>query len=361
MQRPPDSGAELVAKGGAVGISFMAPRYLLALPALVVLLAAFLIAQARHKARLARFAEPDLLGMLVARPPSWVRIGAPLLCVGAMALLLVALGQPQTGTATVEFRARDVDIILAVDLSASMLAPDVPPNRLEIAKRAGTALLELLTGERIGILGFAGDAFLACPLTADYASARMFLDALDPAFLSQPGTSLARAADVATRGFPEGAEALRVLIVISDGEDHEGGIQEASQAAETNQVRVFCLGVGTTDGDLIPSDPEASDYKRDADGRPVLSRLNEESLVRLSVRTGGKYYRLRRGQPEVEALARDLRSLPAPTIKRRQSIEGAEWFQYPLGCAAGLLVLALSGRLIRPRKPLRRKRWGDRE
>jgi Ca-activated chloride channel family protein len=343
-----------------VGISFAAPRYLLALPVLAVLLVAFLIARARHKARLATFAEPDLLGMLVAKPPSWVTVGAPLLCVGAMGLLLVALARPQTGIATVEFRARDMDIILAVDLSASMLAPDVPPDRLEVAKLAGTVLLETLTGERVGILGFAGDAFLACPLTADYASARMFLDALDPAFLSQPGTSLARAVNVAIESFPGGTEALHVVIVISDGEDHEGGVQAASQTAETKGARVFCLGVGTTDGDLIPVDPKTSDYKRDSNGRPVLTRLNEESLVRLALGTGGKYYRLRRGEPEVEALVRDLRSLPAPTIKRKQAVEGAEWFEYPLGCAGGLLVLVLSGRLIRPRQPVRRSRWGDR-
>lgn len=344
-----------------MGVSLLEPRYLAILLALPALLGAFLLVRTRHRVRLLKFAQSDLLGILLAGPPPWVTVGAPLLSVGAMALLLVALARPQTGTATVAFSAREMDIILAVDLSSSMLAPDVGPNRLETAKRACTALLESLSGERVGILGFAGDAFLACPLTADYASVRMFLDALDPAFLSQPGTSIARATEVAVQSFPEDDEAARVVILISDGEDHEGGVQEAAQKAAARGVRVFCLGVGTADGELIPVNAEATDYKRDSEGRPVLSRLNEESLVRLSLGTSGKYYRLRRGEPEIEAIAGHLRSLPAPTIKRKQAVEGAEWFQYPLGGAAGLLVMTLSSRLVRSREPVRRKRWGDLE
>lgn len=343
-----------------MGISFLETRYLLVLIALPALLGIFVLVRTRRRARLLKFAQSDLLGTLLAGPPPWAAVGAPVLYVCAMAMLLVALARPQTGSATVTFRAREMDILLAVDLSSSMLAPDVGLNRLETAKRAATALLESLSGERVGILGFAGDAFLACPLTTDYASVRMFVDALDPAFLSQPGTSIARAAEVAVKSFPEDAEAVRVLILISDGEDHEGRIQEAAQEAAARGVRVFCLGVGTTDGELIPVGPEGSDYKRDGQGRPVLSRLNEESLVRLSLGTGGTYYRLRRGEPEVEVIAGHLRSLPAPTVKRKQAVEGADWFQYPLGGAAGLLVLALSSRLVRSREPAIRRRWGDR-
>jgi Ca-activated chloride channel family protein len=341
-----------------VGISFLEGRFLLLLLGVPVLLLLFLLLRIQRRMLLKRLVRPRLLGTLLARPPGWAVLGAPMLSVGAMGFLLVALARPQTGATSVTIRAREMDIILAVDLSSSMMAPDAPPTRLATAKRSGLALLELLSGERVGVLGFSGDAFLACPLTNDYASVRMFLDALDPTFLSQPGTSLAKAVAVAAASFPEDAEGARVLVIVSDGEDHVGGVEQAAREARTHAMRIFCLGVGTPEGELIPVDSESNDYKRDSEGRPVLSRLNEESLLRLAVGTEGTYYRLRKGEPEMEAIYGHLRAIPAPVTKRKLEVTGAERFQYPLGAAGLLLVAAMALQAVREREPPRRRRWG---
>ncbi len=340
-----------------MGLSLVEPRILLLLVGVAVMLVILAIVRIRAGALLKRFADPNLLPLISAAPPRWATLGAPLLTLGAMGLVIIALARPQTGATTITVRGRNMDILVAIDLSTSMLAPDTPPYRLEAAKRASLALLEMLSGERIGIMGFAGDAFLACPLTTDYSSARMFLEALDPSFLSQPGTSLARAVEVAASSFPAEGEATRVLLVMSDGEDHVGGVDEAAREAAKHGIQVFSLGVGTPQGELIPLDAAGADYKRDPEGHPVMTKLNEESLLKISLRSGGKYYRLRKGLPEIAALYADLRQIPSSATKREQKVEGLERYQYPLGLAIASVLAGLALRGVSARRPARRKRW----
>lgn len=208
----------------------------------------------------------------------------------ACSLALVALARPQWGIRWEEAQQRGLDILVVLDTSNSMLAPDLNPNRLERAKRGVSDLLRKLEGDRIGLMAFAGSSFLVCPLTTDYAAFTMMLDDVGPGSIPRGGTAIAQALDAARDSFKEGDEADRVVVLTTDGEDHEGDVDRAVGALAQARIRVFAIGVGTVGGELIPAGgAEGGPFLRDRAGTVVRTTLRERTLEKIAVATGGMY------------------------------------------------------------------------
>ena len=330
----------------------------LALAAVLVgaALVLFSVAAQRRRRALAAFlgtarwgAEADALRPVVRRR----RAQAGLL-VGALACLGFALAGPLWGEATREARQESLDLIVALDVSESMRVEDVAPSRLERAKLEIERIVEARRGDRVGLVVFAGAAFLQCPLTTDRGALRLFLDAADPEQVPVQGTDFATALSVAARAFDDSGsgepERPRALLVVSDGEDHEGGLSGAAALLRESGVEILALGVGTEAGGPIPDVERgrAAGVKRDRQGREVVSRFADGALRTLAGR--GDLFRLgRRGAaaPDVNAA---LDRLDRAVLAQERYAAGADRYQWPL--ALGLLLLAAERWLaVRPRQP----------
>jgi Ca-activated chloride channel family protein len=262
------------------------PSLLVAL-LLPVLVAAWLAWGARRRTRdLARFVESPLWAVVVpGRDAGRHRIRG-LLQTAAIAALVLALAGPMWGFRWQEVRSEGVDLVIALDTSRSMLATDVKPNRIERAKLAIQDLLLELRGDRVALVPFAGSAFVQSPLTLDRGAFRENLDAVDVGIIPRGGTNLAAAIDASLDAFEGRQGNHQAVVLITDGESHEGTIDEAIERAKQRGVRVFTVGIGTPDGELIPLE---SGYVKDRRGNVVKSRLDEEILQRVALATGGVY------------------------------------------------------------------------
>lgn len=261
----------------------------------------------------------------------------------AVAAAIVAAARPQWGQGTETITRKGIDLALVLDTSKSMAAADVAPSRLARGVRAASSLLDRLEGDRIALVTFAGKSAVSCPLTLDHEAVRLFLDAVDVEAVSVPGTALAAAIETGVRALgpstTEGTEAKgRALIVISDGEDHEGGVEGAILAAKRAGVVVYGIGCGTDQGAPIPQG-ESGAYKKDAQGKLVTTRLDERPLRSLAVETGGKYYRATGAEGEVEEIAKALEAMDASGSKTVLRTRWVERFQIPLAIALFALIL----------------------
>ena len=231
---------------------FASPEWLLALAALPIMVAGFWFGARRRKALLARFGEDDLVQRLTPSVNSLARRWKSVLLVVATGLLVVALARPQFGTRVETVRRRGQDVVVAVDLSQSMRAEDITPNRLEAARLAILRLIRNLDGDRIGLVAFAGEAFIQSPLTADYSAAALFLDAMDPEMMPVQGTNLGEALRLSLDALDQGAREDRILVLVTDGEDHEGELDPQLQRAVASGVRIHTVGLGSAEGVPIP-------------------------------------------------------------------------------------------------------------
>jgi Ca-activated chloride channel family protein len=340
-------------------VSFSSPTLLHALW-VVPLLAVVLVAsfRAARTARV-RLAAADLLPKLApgwsARRPKTKAA----LQVAAFALLALALAGPRVGSREVTVKRRGIDIMIAIDVSNSMLARDLAPSRLAKAKREVATFLEKLDGDRVGLVAFAGDAYLQCPLTVDYGAARMFLDVLDPGSVTRQGTNLGAAIRTSLLAFGEGEAKSRAIVLVTDGEDLAGGGLEAAQEAAARGVRIDTIGIGSERGEPIPLAGEGGSlggYKRDAGGEIVMSRLDSESLERIALATGGRFHRATTGELEIERLHADLSTLEERELGARTFTQYEERFQIPLALAA-LLLLA---DFLLPERVRARREWEGR-
>jgi Ca-activated chloride channel family protein len=221
-----------------------------------------------------------------------------LMIMAAAFLALIALARPQWGFEWEEIKRSGLDMLIAVDVSKSMLARDVKPNRLERSKFAVKDLVKKLNGDRIGLIAFAGTAFLQCPLTIDYNGFLLALDDLSTSTIPRGGTSISSAIREACSILSGAEKKYKALVIITDGEDLEGDPVKAAQEALRLGVKVYCVGVGTTDGDLIPIIDETGQrsYIMDSAGTAVKSRLNEKQLKEIALISGGAYVRATQGE-----------------------------------------------------------------
>lgn len=298
-------------------------------------------AAARRRRALNRFGERGRIDRLTS-VASRRRIGRAVLRLAAVALLATALARPQFGDRVETVRRAGQDVVVALDLSASMEAGDVAPSRLAAARLAVGRLIERFDGDRIGLVAFAGEAFVQSPLTLDYAAATLFLNAMEPDLVPVPGTDLGRAIEVALDGFGDPGERSRQIVVITDGEDHEGALDAAVERAVDEGVRIHAVGMGSTAGVPIPGFDEngaPNGFLRDAEGSVVTTRLDDVTLQRVADRTGGAYYHAAAGSGAAfERLVAELTGGEGEEIESREVTRYEEQYQIFLGLALVLLV-----------------------
>lgn len=265
------------------------------------------------------------------------------LLVLAVALLVVVLARPQWGFDWEEARQRGLDIIVALDTSKSMLARDIVPNRLQRAKLAALDLLKQARTDRVGLVAFAGTAFLQCPLSLDDEAFRQSVEALDVQIMPQGGTAFADAIQAARSAFREKNENHKVLVLFSDGEDHDGNAVDAAKDAAKEGIRIFTVGVGTAKGEVlrVPDSKGVMDFVRDESGQAVSSRLNEPLMREMAQATGGFYMLLSGGETMKVLYERGLEPLPKTEFTVKQVQRWHERFQWFLGLTLVLLVIEL--------------------
>lgn len=303
----------------------------------------FVVAARNREEALRRFGDSDLVAKLTASVNVEARRVKAVVQLLAVGLLLFALARPQFGTRVETVRSVGQDIVVALDLSQSMLAEDVSPNRLERARLAIFQLIERLDGDRIGLVAFAGDAFVQSPLTTDYGAASMFLNAMRPDIMPVQGTDLEGALRVSLDALEQGGREARVLILVTDVEDHEGLFGDQVRRKEELGVQLHVVGIGSTEGVPIPEYDERGvrqGFLRDEDGAVVTTRLDEET-VELLVGRGDSYVRAGVGGTAFEDLIDRVASGTGEELDTREITQFEEQYQIFVGFALLMLFMDL--------------------
>ena len=325
-------------------VTFAHPRTLWLLALLVPALILFLVWSWRRKqALIARFIHSRLVEqLLVGVSPARQKFRLGLLVL-AVILLVLTLARPQWGFRWEEAKQRGLDILVAIDTSRSMLAEDLKPNRLERAKLAALDLLQLSKSDRLGLVAFAGSAFLQCPLTLDEDAFSQSVNALQIGIIPQGGTALGETIDTCLRAFKEEGDNHKVIVLITDGEDQEEDAVKAAQRAQKDGVRIFTLGVGSTDGELLRTTGpnQKPEFIRDAAGNIVKSRLNERLLQEIAGAADGFYLSLQNTKTIQMLYDRGLAPLPRKELTDKLVRRSHDRFQIPLLLALLCLVLEI--------------------
>jgi Ca-activated chloride channel family protein len=338
-------------------MSFGAPEWLWGLGLIPLLIALFFRAERRGLRRLQEFVSARLLPQLagtVNRPRRIIRFTLQLL---GLALAIVSVAQPRWGYTFQDVKRKGLDLLVAVDTSRSMLSNDVQPNRLERVKLAVQDLISELQGDRVGLVAFAGRAFLQAPLTIDYDAVIEAINDLDTKTIPEGGTNISSAITLATQSFGKSATGNRVLIIFTDGEELSGDAVKTAKEAADAGVRIFTVGVGTPQGSLIPVTAENGEtsFVKDSAGQVVKSKLDDKRLREIAQATGGFYIYLESGPRTMQQVQSEgLTKMQAAEMDVRLSRRPIERYEWPLGAA--LIALALS-MLIPERKRVRERRY----
>lgn len=310
---------------------------------IVLALALFLVwAFKKRKALMRKFAETELLDEIASSVNFKRQAIKSALIVAVVAFGVLALMRPQWGFQWQEVKRRGLDIMIAVDTSKSMLANDVKPNRLERSKLAIKDLIRKLKGDRIGLIAFSGTAFLQCPLTIDYNGFLLALNDLSVNTIPRGGTSISSAIKMALKSYEGGQKGQKVLIIITDGEDHEGNPVKLAREAKKEGVKIFCIGIGTTQGELIQLVDGSGEksFLKDKQGNVVKSRLNERILGQIALTTDGAYVRSRGAEFGLDLIyEQKLSRMEKREIKAQMAKRYSERFQIPLALALILLII----------------------
>lgn len=326
---------------------FANPQYLYLLAVVPLLTALFLWALHDRRKRLARFGDPETVKSLMPEA-STGRIKLKfLLFVTAVMLLILAAARPQFGSKLREQKSQGIEMMLAIDISNSMLAEDFAPNRLERTKYAVDKLFDGLKQDRVGVVVFAGDATVQLPITSDYRMAKAFAKRISPSMAAVQGTSIAKALSLAEMSFSSDSDASRAIILITDGEDHEGQVLEAAQRATDQGIKIFAIGIGTPEGAPIQI---GNEFIKDEKGNMVVSKLDEEMLQQITQMTGGAYVRATKQSLGLDEIIRTLNDMEQSELTTVRFEEYNEQFQYLI--AVALILLILEYCLLDRRNPL---------
>ena len=301
-----------------------------------VLVMVYLLAVGRRRRLVARFGNPGLLRELM---PDFsrgrIRFKA-VLFIAAYTLLVFAAARPQFGSKLREEHSRGVEMMLVVDVSNSMMAEDFEPNRLERTKYAIGKLFEGLQQERVGLVVFAGEPKVQLPITSDYRMAQAFAKRISPSLVGEQGTAIGRALEQAMLSFSSQSEQSRVIVLITDGENHEDDAVEAARKAAEQGIRIYTIGIGTPEGAPIQID---GDFIKDENGEMVVSKLDEAMLEQIASITGGAYVRATKQSIGLEEIVKSIDEMEKSDLATVRFEEYNEQYQYPLAAALVLLVL----------------------
>lgn len=314
---------------------FAHPEYLYLLAGIPALLALFAWALYDRRRRLARFGDPATVASLMPDASTGRMKLKFVLFATAVTLLILAAARPQFGSKLREQKSEGVEMMLAVDISNSMLAEDFEPNRLERTKYAIDKLFDGLKQDRVGVIVFAGDATVQLPITSDYRMAKAFVKRISPAMASVQGTSIGKALSLAEMSFSSGSSDSRVIILITDGEDHEGNVMQAAERAAEQGIRIFTIGIGTPEGAPIEIGGE---FIKDEKGDMVVSKLDEKMLQEIARTTGGAYVRATKQSIGLDEIVRTINDMEQSELSTVRFEEYNEQFQYLIAIAFVLLL-----------------------
>ena len=302
----------------------------MAIPLIVVLL--IFMAGYRRRALL-KVGKTETVGRLLGNINRQARNFSGLIFVAGIAIIIGALARPQYPGGLEKVEARGGKIVIALDVSLSMLAPDFQPNRLEKAKREIISLIDKLQAQTIGLVIFAGEAFVQCPPTVDYSAFRLFLDVAEVGIISDTGTNLADAIEESVKLLDDDSPVDKAMIIFTDGESFEGDARKAASEAAKKDIRIFAVGVGSATGRPIPVEAEkGAALKKDREGEIVISRLNVEELTAIAEEGDGRFFRATPGEAELDDVYADIKGLKGEEKEKKYRIlydEKYRWLLLP--------------------------------
>lgn len=325
---------------------FEEPNFLYLLFLVPLLLLGYLYSNFRKRRNLRIFGDPQLMAQLMPEVSKYRPDVKFALLLTAIALFSVLLARPQFGSKLETVKRQGVEVMIALDISNSMLAQDVQPSRLEKAKRLVSKLVDGMENDKIGMVVFAGDAFTQLPITSDYISAKMFLSSINPSLIAKQGTAIGAAINLAVRSFTPQEGVGRSIILITDGENHEGDALQAAKAAAEKGIQVNVLGIGLPEGGPIPIEG-TNDFRRDREGNVVITRLNEEMCQQIAKAGNGIYVRVDNSNSAQKAIEKEVNKLAKSDIESKVYSEYNEQFQ---SVAWIIFLLLLVEMLILERK-----------
>lgn len=316
-------------------------RALLGLAVIPLLLILYLISARYQKRQLMKWGDQLLLNRLMPDFSSGRTLVKFLMWTIAYGILILALARPQFGTKMSEVKHKGIEMIIALDVSNSMLAEDIQPNRLENAKMAISRLVDRLENDKIGLIVFAGDAYIQMPVTTDYMAAKLFLNSINTQIVPKQGTAIASAIHLAMRSFTPNSEKSRAIVIITDGEDHEEDAIEAGKEAAAAGIIIHTIGIGSAQGVPIPvvAAGGQKDYRTDYEGKVIISKLNEDLLRQVAVAGGGTYVRATASRTGLTTILDEMNKMEKQEIQMKVYAEYDEQFVYYAGFALFLLFI----------------------
>ena len=319
---------------------FAYPNALFLYIPLLLIVALFLYASYKRRSDLRKYGSPELLGAMM---PEASRHRPQLkfwLTFAALCFMVLLLARPQFGTKIETVKRQGIETVIALDISNSMMAQDVAPNRLERSKNVLSRLVDGFEDDKVGLIVFAGDAFIQLPITNDFISAKLFLESISPSLITRQGTNIKAAIDMATRSFTPREGVGKAIIIITDGENHEGGAVEAAKAAAEKGMMVYVMGVGTPEGAPIP-EGRGNDFRRDKEGNVIVTKLNEQMCQEIAAAGNGVYIRIDNTGNAQKILQKEVDKLAKADLDTAVYSEHDEQFQVMAWIAFVLLLLEM--------------------
>ncbi|KAB2845810.1 MAG: VWA domain-containing protein [Melioribacteraceae bacterium] len=323
---------------------FANPEYLYALYLIPVFIVLFWFTQKQQKKSLLEFANKTMHNVLFpmrSRAKAVLKFGLVLL---SMILIIISLANPQIGSKVEEVKQVGIDVYIILDVSLSMTAEDIKPSRLNKAKHEISKMMQRLRGDRIGLIIFSGEAYVQFPLTTDYSAANLFLSAVDVNSIPQAGTAIGPALELAITSFKEDEETKKAIVVITDGEDHEGDLTTVVEEAVDKGIEIYAIGLGSPAGVPIPiynSSGVQVGYKQDNQGNTVLTKLDEATLQEITEKGNGKYYRGTNTEDELDQIYNDLAKIEQTEYGATRITEYEDRYYYFLIPAALFLLIEI--------------------
>ena len=306
----------------------------------LLIVALFLYASYKRRSDLRKYGSPELLGAMM---PEASRHRPQLkfwLTFAALCFMVLLLARPQFGTKIETVKRQGIETVIALDISNSMMAQDVAPNRLERSKNVISRLVDGFEDDKVGLIVFAGDAFIQLPITNDFISAKLFLESISPSLITRQGTNIKAAIDMATRSFTPREGVGKAIIIITDGENHEGGAVEAAKAAAEKGMMVYVMGVGTPEGAPIP-EGRGNDFRRDKEGNVIVTKLNEQMCQEIAAAGNGVYIRIDNTGNAQKILQKEVDKLAKADLDTAVYSEHDEQFQIMAWIAFVLLLIEM--------------------
>lgn len=319
---------------------FVNPNALFLYVLLAIVAGIYFIARQRRKKALLRYGSPELLRPMMPEVSNFRPALKFWMTFTALCFMVLLLARPQFGSKMETITRQGIETIIALDISNSMLAEDVAPSRLEKSKNIISRLVDGFVDDKIGLIVFAGEAYIQLPITNDFISAKMFLESINPSLIMQQGTNIKAAIDMATRSFTPKEGIGKAIIIITDGENHEGGAKEAAKAAAEKGMMVYVMGVGTPEGSPIPTG-RAGEFRLDKSGKPIITKLNEQMCQEIAAAGNGVYIRIDNTNNAQRILQKEIDKLAKADVETTTYSEYNEQFMVMAWIAFILLLIEM--------------------